>query len=101
MTISNSTHQPENPKIATIVAQGQVTQGARKLEMGAMGRFLGGSEKPGNIACLVIAVFMTTWVIVAIWGTDGPTLTKKELLGLTGSFITLALGYLFGRASRG
>jgi hypothetical protein len=78
-----------------------VAEATKKLEMGAIGRILGSStEKAGNIAFFVILYFSIVFGCVLLWGIDSEGLAKKDLLLMVSSFITLALGYLFGRSTK-
>lgn len=58
-----------------------------------------GSEKPGNIAALVIIVSFLMFAYVLVYVPDTQTLSKKDTLGIIGAFITGALGFLYGRSS--
>lgn len=91
---------PSDRHLAAKVIDAQREQTTRQMERGAMGRLFGiATEKPGNIAGFAIVVFSLMFAGVLIWGTDTPSLPKKEALTTVGSFITLTLGFIFGRTT--
>jgi hypothetical protein len=57
------------------------------------------SEKPGNIAAFVLVVSFMLFGCVLIWGADSPSISKKDELLMIGGFITVALGFVFGRST--
>src|SRR5438309_3194304 len=72
---------------------------SQRMARGAMGWLLGsGTEKPGNIAGLVVVVSFLLLAGVLVFGADTPSFSKKDALLLVASFITLSLGYIFGRS---
>ena len=92
---------PQDPKIAGKIIDAEHEQASRRIERGMMGWLLGsGSEKPGNIAGFVVVVSFFLFGGLLIWGLDTPSLSKKDALLLVASFITLSLGYIFGRSTR-
>jgi hypothetical protein len=65
-----------------------------------MGRIFGSAaEKPGNIAGFAIIAFSGMFALVLFFGSDTPSLTKKDALALIGGFISLAFGFIFGRST--
>jgi hypothetical protein len=72
----------------------------KTTDMGLIGRVFGSSaEKPGNIAGFAIIVFSLMFAGVLIWGGDTSSLSKKDELVLVGGFISLTLGFIFGRST--
>lgn len=57
------------------------------------------SEKPGNIAAFVLIVSFVLFGCVLIWGADAPSISKKDELVMIGGFITVSLGFVFGRST--
>lgn len=91
---------PESHELQGKLIEGQLVNEQKREERGVMGRFWGGgSEKPGNIAGFVIIVFAIMFACVLLWGTDTASLSRKDSLVIIGGFITLALGFIFGRSS--
>lgn len=74
-------------------------------ERGWVGRIFGSSaEKIGNIAGLALILFILLFALVLFFFTDpSPTqpISRKEALAIVGGFITLTLGYVFGKSSSG
>jgi hypothetical protein len=96
-----STRLPADPKARTRLVEARAAKEARKLEIGAMGELFGGaSEKPGNIAGFVIVAAVLGIIGALIWLPDGGSFGKRDAVTAFGGFITLALGYVFGRGSR-
>ena len=73
----------------------------KTTDMGLLGHIFGGSvaQKPGNIAGFAIIVFSLMFAGVLIWGADTPSMSKKDELVLVGGFISLTLGFIFGRST--
>lgn len=75
---------------------------AKLSERGWIGIVFGDSkEKPGNVAGMTLVMFILMMGAVLIWYPDGLSLNKKEAVSVVAGFITLTLGYLFGRSSAG
>jgi len=71
----------------------------RLLDMGFIGRLVGGGavHKPGNIVVLVVFLcFLFALVIIFTHDSDLP---RKEIIFSLISVITLSLGYYFGKKS--
>jgi hypothetical protein len=85
-----------NPRLANA----QVQQASKKLEIGWVGLIFGdATEKPGNIAATaIICAFILILVLLFAPVSEGTP--KQEALTLLGSIITGALGFLFGRGTR-
>lgn len=65
-----------------------------------MGKIFGSAtEKPGNIVGLVILVSFAILAAILILDIDSPTLSKKDAMLMVAGFITVSLGFLFGRAT--
>ncbi|GEP00633.1 hypothetical protein [Methylobacterium haplocladii] len=91
---------PPDKTLATRVIETEAEHNTRKLERGLMGLIFGlATEKPGNIAGFALIAFCLMFAGVLIWGTDSSSLSKKDVLSLIGGFITLTLGFVFGRTS--
>ena len=72
----------------------------RKIEVGVLGKLFGSAaEKPGNIAGFAILAFALMFAGVLVWGADTPSFSKKDMLVLIGGFISLTLGFIFGRST--
>jgi hypothetical protein len=85
-----------NPQLGRV----QIQHETKKLEIGWMGRLFGSvAEKPGNIAGFAIVVFSAMFGGVLIWGVDTASMSKKDCLVLIGGFISLTLGFIFGRST--
>jgi hypothetical protein len=92
--------QPDDREIARLNLTQQHASQSKRMDMGLVGRLFGSaSEKPGNIAGLiVVASFMLLGCVLFLFP-DSPSLTKKDALTIVGGFITLGLGFLFGRST--
>jgi hypothetical protein len=72
----------------------------KAMDMGLIGRIFGSvAEKPGNIAGFTMIVLLLMLAGVLIWGTDTSSMSKKDELVLVGGFISLTLGFIFGRST--
>ena len=92
--------QPDDREIAQINITQEHASRSQKMDMGYMGRLFGSIQhKPGNIAGFVVVSSFILLAIVLIWVPDTPSLTKKDALLIVGGFISLGLGFLFGRSS--
>lgn len=69
-------------------------------DMGILGRLFGAIPHiPGNVAGLVVTASFVLFAVVLVWVPDSPSLSKKDALTIIAGFITLGLGFLFGRAT--
>jgi hypothetical protein len=72
----------------------------KRMDMGLIGRLFGSSVQiPGNVAGLVVTASFILFGFVLFWLPDTPSLSKKDALTIVGGFITLGLGFLFGRTT--
>jgi hypothetical protein len=95
---------PAQPELASKVVESQTRREEKALEMGWVGFLFGsGSEKPGNIAGIVIALSIIALIIIFFIGYFYPNTNNaptRELITLFGGIVTLALGYLFGKSGK-
>lgn len=92
---------PQDPKIAGKIIDSEHERESLRLGRGVMGGLFGsGDEKPGNIAGTVIVGSFLLFTAIIIWGSDSPSLSKKDALAIVAGFITLGLGYIFGRSTK-
>jgi hypothetical protein len=72
----------------------------KAMEGGLVGKIFGfATEKPGNVAAFCVIVSFVFLGIVLMWGTDTSSISKKDELTLVAGFISLALGFVFGRTT--
>ncbi|WP_369720869.1 hypothetical protein AB8Z38_27765 [Bradyrhizobium sp. LLZ17] len=72
----------------------------KAMDMGLIGRVFGSAtEKPGNIAGLTMTVLLLLLAAILVFGTDTPSISKKDELALVGGFVSLTLGFIFGRST--
>jgi hypothetical protein len=96
--VGNRIELPSDKELASQVLT--LEYSSRVMERGWMGRIFGSvADKPGNIAGFAIVAFSAMFAIVLFWGTDTPSLSKKDALVLVGGFVTLTLGFIFGRST--
>ena len=89
---------PQDPNVAKSFIKAQADTNRMQLERGWIGVVLGSkASAPFNIAALVVVVCILTsaYLIIAKGGFQA----NKEALTFLGGFVTLALGYLFGKSS--
>ena len=101
-TAKGGTIQPDDNEIARINAVQSHALKEKKTDMGIIGSFFGSvAEKPGNIAGFSMVVFCLMFAGVLIFGVDNTnvSITKKDELAIIGGFITLTLGFIFGRST--
>lgn len=78
------------------LAEAHAQNEGKRIDLGFMGKAFGSAtEKPGNIAGLVIVVALLLLALV-LSGPENEHLPKKDATIILSNFITLALGYLFG-----
>jgi hypothetical protein len=98
--ISGDQIQTDDREIARLNALHIHKSKEKQIEMGLVGKLFGSvSEKPGNIAGFAMIAFCLMFAGVLIWGGDSSGLTKKDELVLIGGFISLTLGFIFGRST--
>jgi hypothetical protein len=91
---------PQDPILASKVVDLEARKHERWQEGGWMSAMFGfSSEKPGNIAAFVLVVLFVLFGCVLMWGTDATSISKKDELLMIGGFITVALGFVFGRST--
>jgi uncharacterized membrane protein YtjA (UPF0391 family) len=97
----NTVNLPRDPKVAGKIVDAQALHEAQRIEIGLLGRLFGGKTgAPANTASLLVFIAFLVLVFLLIWGEDTPTFSRKDAVSLLSSFITLALGYLFGKGTQ-
>lgn len=96
----NKLDLPDNAELAKQMVEANAQDTITRREMGLLGGFFGGKYAPNNIAGLIVVASFVALVVFLMWGVDAPTLTKKDVLTILGGFITLGLGFIFGRVSQ-
>ena len=82
-----------------VLAQRHASE-AQQRDMGWLGRVFGSvGHTPGNVAALAVTASFILFAIVLFWVPDTPSLSKKDALTIVAGFISLALGFLFGRTT--
>lgn len=100
--MTNKLELPKDKELANKVIEAHHIERTRSIDAGWMGTIFGFStEKPGNIAGFAIVLSFLAIIGVLIFMPDSSSFTKKDAMGLFGGIITLALGFLFGRATNG
>ena len=90
----------DDRKLKGKILDAQHIQEAKKIERGVMGWLLGiGTEKPGNVAGFAVVASFILFGAVLLFAIDTPSLSKKDALLIVAGFISLGLGFLFGRAT--
>ena len=91
---------PADPVLAIKVVDHEARRAERQVDGGLFGRVFGFStEKSGNIAAFTLIVSFVLFAADLIWGSDAAGLTKKDQLTIISGFITLSLGFVFGRTT--
>jgi hypothetical protein len=91
---------PHDRILASKVVDLEARKHERWQEGGWMSAMFGFSvEKPGNIAAFVLVVSFVLFGCVLMWGADTTSVSKKDELVMIGGFITVALGFVFGRST--
>jgi hypothetical protein len=91
---------PSDPIIASKLVDHEASKTAKQIEGGVVGKIFGlSTEKPGNIAAIVLILSFVFFACILVWGVDTPTLSKRDQIAIVSSFITLSLGFVFGRTS--
>jgi hypothetical protein len=92
---------PADARLAGKMLDGHVKIEQTKIERGKVGEWLGSTQNvPSDIAGVIALVASIVLIgAVSLWaGTSD--FTHKEAIAALSSLVTLALGYLFGRASK-
>jgi hypothetical protein len=95
----NHANLPSDPALAGKVVDAQAANDRVRLERGIMGWLFGSRDHvPNNVAgVVVVGGFIAVCVILY---RPGDFASKKDSLAAISSLVTLALGFLFGRASK-
>jgi hypothetical protein len=94
----NEVQLPENVELAGRVLDAR--HASKLVEMGWIGRIFGSAtEKPGNIAAMVIAFSFAALVAVLFFGPNSADFPKGQAVTAFISIITGALGFVFGRST--
>jgi hypothetical protein len=92
--------QVDDREIGRINALHVAKSREKQIDMGLIGRLFGSvSEKPGNIAGLIVLASFLLLTGILFCYPDSQSLSKKDALAIVAGFITLGLGFLFGRSS--
>ena len=95
----NHFNLPSDPTVAREVVTAQAQADKAKLDRGIVGIILGTKDHvPNNVAGLIVVIGFGIIAYLALISVTWASI-KDQVSGL-GTFITLALGYLFGRASK-
>lgn len=98
----NTIDLPKNAELAGQVIAARQAEASKRLEMGLMGKIFGAAgEKPGNIAGFIVVASFIVVAALIVWGEDTQSLSKRDAISIIAGFITLGLGFLFGRATAG
>jgi len=96
---------PPDPNIASQIIKHTSKHKESQLRAGWLGKFFGtNSRVPVYIAGLAILLLLITGIIYTFLSLDnnGPSYENViKLWGLIAPLITLSLGYIFGKGSRG
>ena len=91
---------PTDKALAAKLIDAQKEQQARKMEVGYLGHVFGEAlNKPGNIAGFLIVVLVLLMGAILIFMQETPSLSKKDALTVVGGFISVTLGFVFGRTT--
>jgi hypothetical protein len=92
---------PDDTKLAGKMLDGHVKIEQAKVDRGKVGDWLGTSSSvPANIAGVVALAASVCLIIAVLMWAGASDFTHKDAAAALSSLITLALGYLFGRASK-
>jgi hypothetical protein len=90
--------QPSDREIARLNLTQEHASRSKRMDMGLLGRIFGSTaHAPGNVAGVVVLASFALFAVVLFWVQDTPSLSKKDALLIVASFISLGLGFLFGR----
>jgi hypothetical protein len=92
--------QVDDREIARLNALHSHKSQEKKLEMGWLGLIFGSTaQAPANVAALAVLVSFLLFAVALFWVPDSASISKKDALTFVAGFITLALGFLFGRTT--
>jgi hypothetical protein len=97
----NELNLPKDKELAGKVVEAHAASEQTRLNRGLIGWFVGNKENvPNNVAGAVALITIVAFVAVLAVGEDTATVSKKDALAAITSILTLALGFLFGRATK-
>jgi hypothetical protein len=92
--------QPDDREIARLNITQEHASKSKAMDMGLIGRIFGSvAHIPGNVAGLAVVASFVLFAIVLLWVPDSASLSKKDALVIVAGFISLSLGFLFGRST--
>lgn len=95
----NHANLPKNQALASKVVDAQAASEKVRLERGFIGQLFGSRDHvPNNVAGIIVLFGFIAVCYILMMG--GNFQDKKDALSLLSGLITLALGFLFGRATR-
>ena len=99
MASENHIGLPADPGVAGKVVESQAQQAIKKLDRGLLGSIFGTRDHvPNNVAGLMVVIGFAIILYLVMTGENWNSI-KDQVSGI-GTFVTLALGYLFGRATK-
>jgi hypothetical protein len=92
----------DDPKIAGKVVEGHIRNEQIKVDRGAVGAVFGSKDSvPANVAA-IIATLSTVCLLLAVLNWAGSQdFSRKDGISAVLSLVTLTVGFLFGRATKG
>lgn len=92
---------PEDTKLAGKMIDGHVRMEQTKVDRGKLGHWLGSTQNvPANIAGIIAILAAVVMIFSVAYWAGTSDFTHKDAVAALSSLVTLALGYLFGRASK-
>jgi hypothetical protein len=92
---------PADAKLAGKMLDGHLQIEQSKIARGKVGAWIGSTQNiPANIAGIIALVASIVLIGAAFLWAGASDFTHKEAIAALSSLVTLALGYLFGRASK-
>lgn len=99
MPLDNHIGLPTDPNVAGKVVESQAQQAIKKLDRGLIGSVFGTRDHvPNNVAGLIVVIGFGIIAYLALNAANWTAI--KDQISALGAFVTLALGYLFGRATK-
>ena len=96
----SGTIQLDDKEIARLNITQEHASRSKAMDMGIVGRLFGSiNHIPGNVAGIAVVASFVLVAVVLFWFPDSQSQTKKDALAIVASFISLSLGFLFGRSS--